>query len=41
MLGDPDKRGVDEDLFEIEIAAEGFENALPDTPFCVQCQKRA
>src|SRR6266853_6610881 len=31
MLVDPDERAVNEDIFEIGIVAEGFENALPDT----------
>jgi hypothetical protein len=30
MLVDPDERAVDEDIFEIGIVAEGFENTLPD-----------
>jgi hypothetical protein len=30
MLVDPDERAIDEDIFEIEIVAERFENALPD-----------
>ena len=31
MLMDPDVRGVDEDVFEIEIIRQALENVLPDT----------
>jgi hypothetical protein len=31
MLVDPDECAVDEDIFEIGIVAEGFENMLPNT----------